>query len=397
MNATIHMDWRLGILIPCIFISSLSLVFSQDDLSDEELDALLADEDALNAWLEAEFSGWDFTAFGRLGWGRSNNVLLATVNPQSGNYLRTDFEMFLAHLPDENGEFYTYLMITDLRYSGVEDADKEQLFLSNTEWKRYLGDRLSGTLKAQYVYFDQILDLSLTERQETRQRVQYHGYGVGAESEYKANGNNDLSLGFLVLREEYAEVLGQNWMGRLELEWERPIWLGAELSAKLREEKRDYDDRSQRDKFGRPIEGDRLKMKRSSATIEVSRDWGKSNAVNTAFEVRFLKNRDNGSGYYDFDQWSVDVSIDGDWRGIEARVAVGVDDSKFLIQPVERFSSIPRTKKDYWGELFFRKQFMKRLSVYLLLEYEESNSNVLTDEYDALSGSLGFQIDIWGE
>jgi len=93
----------------------------------------------------------------------------------------------------------------------------------------------------------------------------------------------------------------------------------------------------------------------------------------------------------------VDVSIDGDWRGIEARVAVGVDDSKFLIQPVERFSSIPRTKKDYWGELFFRKQFMKRLSVYLLLEYEESNSNVLTDEYDALSGSLGFQIDIWGE
>ena len=397
MNATIHMGRRCLFLIPWVLILALGQLVGQDDISDEELDALLADPDALDEWLEQEFSGWDFTAMGRVGWGHSDNVLLATVNPQSGDYLRSEFEAFLTHLPDESGEFFSYLTLTDRRYSGVEDADKEQIFLSNTQWKRYLSDRLAGTLKVQYVYFDQILDLSLTERQETRQRIQFHSYGVGSNLDYQISPNHELTLGFLVLREEYAEVLGQDWMGRVDLAWERPFWFSTQLTGRIRAEKRDYDDRAQRDVFGRPTEGDRLKVDRGSAMIEISRDWGKSKAIESAIEVRFLKNRDNGVGYYDYDQWSVGFSLEGEWKGFEARTSVGIEDSEFGIQTVERFNPLPREKNDYWAELFLRKDLGKRWSIYLLAEYVESNSNVITDEYDAFSGSIGFQFELWGE
>lgn len=397
MNATIHRGWRCLALIPFILILAAGQLVGQDEISDEELDALLADPDALDEWLEEEFSGWDFTAMGRLGWGHSDNVLLATVNPQSGDYLRSEFEAFLTHLPDDSGEFFSYLTLTDRRYSGVEDADKEQIFLSNTQWKRYLSDRTTGSLKVQYVYFDQILDLSLTERQETRQRIQFHSYGVGSDLAYKLSQSDELTFGFLVLREEYAEVLGQDWLGRVELAWERPFWFSTEIKGRLRAEKRDYDDRAQRDVFGRAVEGDRLKVDRGSAMMEISRDWGKNKAIESAIEVRFLRNRDNGVGYYDYDQWSIDFSLEGEWRSVEARASVGVDDSEFLIQTVERFNPLARKKKDYWAELFLRKELGKRWSIYLLAEYEESNSNVVTDEYDALSGSIGFQFELWGE
>ncbi|MDG2166551.1 MAG: hypothetical protein P8L44_01320 [Opitutales bacterium] len=392
MNATIHMGRRVVCLLSFILALAINVLKAQE-ISDAELDALLEDPDALDAWLEEEFTGWDFSALGRVGWGRSDNVLLATVNPQTGDYVRSEFEMFLTKLPDDSGEFFSYLSLTDLRYSGVEDADKEQMFLSSTQWKRYLSDRLSGVLKAQYVYFDQILDLSLTERQEARERIQFHGYGLGSDLEYLFTQDDELTFGFIVLREEYAEVLGNDWLGRLEFEWERPFWLSTELSAKLRAEKRDYDERSQRDIFGRSVEGDRLKVNRNSAMIELSKSWGKQKLLESALEVRFLRNRDNGVGYYDYDQWSIDLSLEGEWKGFEARAGIGLDDSEFLIQTVERFNPLPRKKKDYWGELFLRRELGGRWSIYLLAEFEESNSNVVTDEYDVLSGSLGFQID----
>ena len=41
-------------LIACTSIISLS---AQDEISDEELEALLSDDDALDAWLEEEFGG----------------------------------------------------------------------------------------------------------------------------------------------------------------------------------------------------------------------------------------------------------------------------------------------------------------------------------------------------
>ena len=396
MNATIHMGRRIVCLLPVFLILTFGVLKGQE-ISDEELDALLADPDALDAWLEEEFSGWNFSALGRVGWGRSDNVLLATVNPQTGDYVRSEAEMFLTRFPDDSGEFFSYLSLTDLRYSGVEDADKEQMFLSSTQWKRYLSDRTTGVLKLQYIYFDQILDLSLTERQEARERIQFHGYGLGSDLEYQLTQEDELTFGFMVLREEYAAVLGNDWLGRLEFAWERPFWFSTEITAKLRAEKRDYDDRAQRDVFGRFVDGDRLKVNRNSATVELSKGWGQEKAIVTSADLRFLRNRDNGVGYYDYDQWSLDLSMEGEWKGFEARASVGVDDSKFLLQTVERFNPLPRKKKDYWGELFLRKNLSSQWSIYLLAEFEESNSNVVTDEYDVLSGSLGFQFDFGEE
>ena len=400
MTVAGHFSGKVSILFLLVWICPFTLVLAQDEITDEELEALLADDDALEAWLEEEFSGWDFNAFSRLGWGYSDNVLLATVNPQTGNYLRTDVELFLSKLPDEKGEFLSFISGSDLRYSGVEGADKEMLWLFDSEWKRYLSDKFNGMLKAQYVYFDQIIDLSLSERQEsaTRQRIQYHGYGLGSGLEYLPGGSNTFSFEAMLTREEFAQVLGQDWLGRLELAWERPVWKGAEITTKILAEKRDYDDRYQRNPLNfREIEDAPLKVNRTSASIELSQGWGKSELVTTALETRYLQNRDNGSGFYDYNQWTIDFSLDAIWNSWETTLVAGLDDTKFPIQPIERFSTTLRKKTDYWAEFFVRKKIMKRISLYLLLEYEESQSNVEGDDYDALSGTLGFQLDIWGE
>ena len=297
-------------LIACASIISLS---AQDEISDEELEALLSDDDALDVWLEEEFGGWDFSAFARLGMGHSDNVLLATVNPQSGDYLRSELELFLTRFPDDNGEFFSFLTGTDLRYSGVEDADKEQLWLFDTEWTKYVADRINAKFIAQYTFFDQILDLSLTERDISRQRIEYNGYGLGSELAFDAGNTNVLSAGLMGYKEDYKDVLGENWKGVLDLGWRRALWQSSKIETELSKDVRDHDDRVQRDNFGRPIEGALLKTERTSASIELSQDWGKNGNINSAIELKYLENRDNGSGYYDYDQWAIDVSLEGEW------------------------------------------------------------------------------------
>ena len=390
------------VLILCVLLWSLSFLatYAQEDLTDQEIEALLADEEAFEAWLEEEFTGWEFNTFARLGWGRSDNVLLATVNPETAGFWRTDFELFLTKYPDEKGEFFSYISGTDIRYSGVDDADKEVLWLFTSEWQRYLSDQYTFSLDAQYVYFDQILDLSLSEREEVpiRQRIQYHGYGLGSGLEYLVSETNSFFLDVLLTREEFAQVLGHDWLGRVELAWERPVWKDGEITTKLRTDHRDYDDRLQRNPFNfREIEDAPLKDNRISLSVELEQGWGETKDLTTAIEVRYLENRDNGAGFYDYDQWTADFSLDGIWTNWEATIAVGADNTKFPVQKVERFSDILRKKKDYWAEFFVRRNILKRLSIYLLLEYEESNSNVKGDDFDALSGVFGFQFNIWGE
>jgi hypothetical protein len=397
MNPTIYFWRRKYILFPLILCALIISLLGQDEISDEELEALLSDEDALEAWLEAELTGWDFSAFTRVGAGHSDNVLLATVNPQSGDYLRSELEVFLTHFPDNNGEFFSYLNGTDIRYFGVEDADKEQLWLSDTEWTRYINDRINAKFIAQYIFFDQILDLSISERDVSRQRIEYNGYGLGNKWEYDAKNTNVLSLGFMGYKEDYKEVLGQDWKGVLDLGWRRAIWKTSKIEVELTKDIRDHDDRVQRDQFGRAVPGTLLKTDRTFGSVELTQEWGKDRNMDVGLELRYLENRDNGIGYNDFDQWSFDASLDGEWGGFEASLNLGINQTDFIIQKARRFGTEVRKREDFFGEFFLKKKLMKRFSVYLLAEYEESHSNVVEDEYDALSGSLGIQLDIWGQ
>ena len=384
-------------MIPLITCASIVSVLGQDDLSDEELDALLADEGALEAWLEEEFSGWDFSAFARAGVGHSDNVLLATVNPQSGEYARSEVELFLTRFPDDNGEFFSYLTGTDLRYSGVEDAEKEQLWLFNTEWTRYVHNRINAKFIAQYIFFDQILDLSITERDVSRQRIEYNGYGLGTKWEYDARNTNVISLGFMGFKEDYKDVLGQNWKGVLDLGWRRAVWKTSKIEVELTKDFRDHDDRVHRDRFGRPVPGTELKTDRSSASMELTTEWGKKGNIESGFDLKYLENRDNGVGYNDYDRWSLDLTLNGEWGGFESSLTLGMNQTDFIIQKAERFGTVVRKREDVFGEIFLKRKIIKRISVYLLLEYEDSQSNVVEDEYGAFAGSLGFQWDFWGE
>ena len=418
MNAPIHLVCRWTALSLLAFgLGTLALV-AQDDISDAEFDALmeddaafeafLEDEEAFEAWLEDEFSGLDFSAYARLGVGHSNNVLLSPMFPQSAEFARTDLELFLMQYPDEKGEFYAFLSGMDIRYSDVEDAEKEVMWIADTQWKRNLGDRLSGLLHAQYIYFDQIIDLSDQSDFLRRERVQYTGYGLGTGGEVILEKGNELSLELMAVQEDYS-LLGEDIKTFSILAWKRDLWKEAEMELKFRKENRDYDDRTIRDENGNSIGQDTLlEMDRTSLALEWNQTWGKSKAIDSSLEFKVLENRDNGVGYYDYDRWSVDLRIDGEWDKWESSLTLGWDDSEYVLQKAARFSTVPREQKDLYGELLLKRKLSKRFSVYLLLEYEESSSNVLLkderlgagefeDDFDAFGGTLGFQIDLWGE
>ncbi len=418
MNATIHFVCRWSILAPIAFWLGAFSLLAQDDLSDAEFEALMEDdaafeafmedEDAFEAWLEEEFSGFDFSAYARLGVGHSSNVLLSPSFPQSAEFARTDLELFLMQYPDEKGEFYAFLSGMDIRYSDVEDAEKEVMWLADTQWKRNIGDRFKGLLHAQYIYFDQIIDLSDQSDLLRRERVEYTGYGMGTGGEVLLNQGNKLSLELMAVQEDYS-LLGDDVKAFGVLAWERNLWKDANMELKLREENRDYDDRTVRDENGNSTGEDAfLEMDRTSVALEWNQLWGKSKAIDSSLEFKVLENRDNGVGYYDYDRWSIDLRIDGEWDKWVSSLSLGLDESEYILQKAARFSSVPREQTDIYGELFVKRKLSKRFSVYLLLEYEESSSNILLrderlgsgefeDAFDAFGGTLGVQIDLWGE
>src|SRR6266536_5185056 len=106
---------------------------------------------------------WEHDLSLRTGAGYRDNVGLTSQSPKESAFIATGLEMIFLRLPENNTEFSLFLSVEDLRFLSSGPVDKEQTAFAQALVETDCGSSWQVSTAAEYVYQDQVVDVSLTE------------------------------------------------------------------------------------------------------------------------------------------------------------------------------------------------------------------------------------------
>src|SRR2546426_4336779 len=119
--------------------------------------------DLPNLDLPIRLPKWEHDLSLRTGAGYRDNVALASQSPKESAFIATGLEMIFLRLPENNTQFSLFLSADDLRYLSSGPVDKEQTAFAQALVKTDIGSAWQVSLAAEYVYQNQVVDVSATE------------------------------------------------------------------------------------------------------------------------------------------------------------------------------------------------------------------------------------------
>lgn len=338
-------------------LTSLSATLAS--LTEEELAALPPE---LRAELEAlKLPTWQAGGTARASVGWRENLLLSSVDADDRFFLRGQLETFGWRLPKGAWEWLGFLNGEVTRYlDPPPEIAGEQEWFAHAEIRWQPRPALRATLTTQGYFQDQVFDLSATEAERlvARLRVQ----GMMASGEFRVSPSSVVSLtafgqGHRSDYREFREDFDEGKVGG------RLIWTpagGVTLTASLLSRRRDYAERSEYTAGGRALTGTLLSLTQQEAELKAQFSRG---SWSTSLVVLGLENRDDASGYFDYDErrarlaltWKKErwlVSLEG--AGVRYRyrvqtVGTGFDPPKRRRDDTEVSVRAERSVREHWA------------------------------------------------
>src|ERR1044071_931279 len=236
----------------------------------------------------------------RTGGGYRDNVGLSAHSPQESPFILTGAEATRPRLPEHNTRFNVFLSADDLRFLSGGTVDKEQTAFAQAMVARDWGSGWQASLAVEYVYQNQVLDVSTTEPGLTPLPVQGHGIILRDEIRHNFGSNYWVSLELLAKRQFFRQPLDDYWEYGPRIILGRSYGHKSELSVSYEIEERPYDDEELRLADGTPVPGTRRTSLLQAARFTWKHYWDAQNHWRTSTRLAASQNEDNGSGYFDF-------------------------------------------------------------------------------------------------
>lgn len=255
---------------------------------------------------------WDVSLRASLGGGYRGNVLLSSVRPEGSSFVEATGD-FSAIRVSESGSSFTFFVLGELqRYLETEEVKNEGILFAVARAEAPVDDASVIGGQFQYLYQNQILDVSETEVELRRARVLGHGLSLTPHWEHTLGERWSMKLEGTALRQIFEEELDDYWegFGRLSLDYAYGHRSQVSLAYELRQ--RFYDTREQYDSGGTPVAGTSLVYRYHEAGGEWRHYWDAEQHWRTTLRAGVLRNDDNGSGYFNYDR--VQVSAQARWR-----------------------------------------------------------------------------------
>lgn len=255
------------------------------------------------------FSPWNtsFTFQTSAGW--KDNVSLSAVRRESSPLLRHLAEFMVFRLPVDSLEFNAYVSAEDTRYLARTVVDKEQHLLAHAQLKRTWNAGWSTSLTGQYLYQNQVVDLSTSLATPTVLAVESHLYAVrfGLRRDFADRWWAELepSLG----RQDFHSPLDDYWEGGPRLTVGASTGQGGELTFSYELNHRVHDRREQLDRVGAALVGSELAFTQHRAQMAWKRDWDALRRWRTITRLGHDFSQDNGPGFFDFRAWRVSQQV----------------------------------------------------------------------------------------
>jgi len=384
-----------GSIISSIFsllaVSALVGVEEVELLPQEDVSSL-EEGDEFEALMDEMLPDWQWSGYVRSAIGYTDNALLSSVNPRSDNYLRTEFDFFLWKLPSAYGDGYIYINGVDIRFDDLEGADKEQVWLGDLRWNQYVGDSSTVYVELLYMYQDQVIDFSESLFYSFREQVRSHRYGPSLGWIQGIGERHELELSGSVYREEYQELLDNQWKPGLELEWRTVLGKNWELGSRLSWDRRVHDDRLAKDDGGHVIAGQGEEVDQTKGVLFFKHPVWKGLDASMRWEMGRTWQRDNGGGFLDFDQTQAKFYLDGRWRGWELLVEAGWSETSYHEQRLSLWDATLREKRDRYVNAEISHQITSRGRIFSACEFNKSSGRLGSDNFSDVRMHVGFQI-----
>src|SRR5437867_1226271 len=325
---------------------------------------------------------WEHDLSLRTGAGYRDNVALASQSPKESAFVSTGLEMILLRLPENNTRFTLFLSADDLRYLSSGPVDKEQTAFAQALVKTDFGSAWQASLAAEYVYQDQVVDVSATEAGLTTIPIRGHSAIVRAGLRRDFANNYWVMVELPGQRQFFHEPLDDYWEYGPRLTLGKTYGHQSELSVRYEFTRRFYDHEPLRDAQGVAVPGSHRESTQHDARLTWKHYWDTQRRWRATTKLAARQSEDNGSGYFDYLrlQASEQILFRTEVWEISAEGKLAYYD--YPVQTVSPKTDLAKRRSTEW-DLNFRCE--RRLSRFLKIfaEYDRAQtiSNLAFEQY----------------
>ncbi len=335
---------------------------------------------------------WSLTSTLGAAAGYRDNVLLSPTQAHGSGFARGNLEAMLLRLPDRGVDGYAFLSLEETRYFSTTETDHERslFLLSEVRWQA--SDAWKFGLPLQAYHADQVVDVSTTEATLDTAVLKVTGITVAPVARWTFAPSWWAEAKGSAKQDHFADDVDGYLESEGGLQLGRTWGHGSELSLAGATRWRDHDTREQYALGGRPIVGTRLKFRQNAVTARLQLVADEKKRWRTTLTATAEENRDNGSGYFDFNQRRLAAAVL--WRpdGWEAQFSASAARYDFSHQPVGiGIAPETRSKDDYQLSLEVTRRLTPSLALKAYYEWERSHSNDDRSRFRINTAYLGLQ------
>lgn len=328
-----------------------------------------------------DFHIWDTTLNLRAGFGYKDNLLLSSVSPERSALFASEAELTLLRLPVDGHEVFVFAYGKDTRYFEGQSVDSEQFVLGLIRYRRYLPSNWKAGGSFQYLYQNQVVDVSITDTNRGSVLVQGHSIKLTPALRKDFARNYWWEFEPFFTRQLFADPLDDYWEPGPRLTWGRRYGYKSELSLSSDLTWRAYDNRTVYTSEGQPVPGEGLVYLQKEIALRVRHNWDRAGHWQTTTRLTYCNNDDNGSGYFDFDRYQAVQSARYQQKTWEIRGQVRGSYYDYPVQQVSAVDESLRHRFTLGGSLRAELEVMKRVKVFGEYEYERTWGNTSYDRY----------------
>jgi len=333
---------------------------------------------------------WDSTVAVDGGVGYRDNVLRSSIAKENSGFVQLLADASVMRLSETDALLLFYLFGDRIQYFDAPTVNYEEIISGTAQWIQPVGNRNEFGLQATYLYQHQIMDASATEAFLRRILVLGHGLEVNPAWTYKMDKGWEVELEGVAIRQVYEHFLDDFWEGGGQVYLRRAYGNRSEAELSLGSTLRSYDTRLQYDESGVPMPDTELAYWQAEAGGRWRHYWDAERHWRTLTTLDYMLNRDNGTGYFDYDRLLFRQQVR--WRRdpweVKANLRLGHYFHKLQVIDGEgRYRSYAML--DAGAERWFWKHW----KVYANAEYEWSTSNDPRDKYTSWMASTGIGLE----
>lgn len=319
----------------------------------------------------------------RFGGGYNDNVLRSRFVDQASPLSFAEFEAVVVRLPRNGFDFNVFLTGQDIRYFGPGDSDKDQSFIATTSLSQEIGKDWVVGLESQYVYLDQVFDVSASLLDLGNIKSQLHQGAVTPTVRRKLPARSWLELDLQLSRSEFLAPVEDEWEGGPTLTYGLDFGRRSDWGFSYGILRRVGDDFNAFDLTGGPITGTTIVRKQHEFEFRFRHYWDEALRWRSSTKLEAQANRHNGSTFFDYDRFQISQEL----RYRDEKWEISSKASFKFYNYVSRTVSPANPEKRKRNRLNVESSLKRRIGKHWILfarhELEFANSNRVSDDYTA--------------